>query len=1041
MTYRLLPPLWFLPLPSRHLTGTQAKPTLTGVTALSIWNNRLVIGVSRRADRSNHKARRYAASLIISVLTLATFLTAAHLSAAQAQTSTPIRATFFYPWYPESWYPTSHFTPTLGAPYNSSDPSVLSYQVAAMEYAHINVAIASWWGQGTPTDNRIPLLLAATENSPLKWALYYEPSPGTQASDLSYIYSKYASNPSYEHVNGKPVLFVYSRSVASCADTANWVALNAGRFYLDLQVFEGYQNCAIQPDQWHQYAPASRTDEQSGHSYSISPGYWKYNSATPLLARDPTAFTQAVQAMVASGEPWQLITTWNEWGEGTAVEDAIQWQTADNYGQYVDILHNAGPSSATPSPATPTASSSGGTVTNSAYTALPPVRLLDTRLSHQTLAADSGLNLTVTGNGVPINATAVALNVTVTNTTAASFLTAYPAGQARPLSSNLNWGPGETVPNLVVIPIGTNGQVTFYNANGNADVVVDLEGYFSPEVSTSTAGSYVPISPARITDTRPGSGQPNAGKTLAGGSILNVQVAGKGGVPESGITAALLNVTVTDTTSPSFLTIYPYGSPLPTASNLNWVPGDTVANRVVVPIGPNGQISIYNQTGSTDVVVDVNGYFTDGSSTHTNASLFVPLSPTRVLDTRLSHNPLGGQSTLIQQMSGVSGIPFDATAVLSNVTATDTSAASYLTVYPTGAQPNTSDLNWSPGQTVPNLAIVGLSSSGSISVFNANGSVDVVIDVFGYFTPISTVSPTPTPTTTPSPTPTPIPTPTPTPTPTSSPSPPHVMVIMEENQGYAATLGSCGSGSPDPYLCSLASTYASATAWYGVEHPSQPNYVDIVSGGNQGCTSDFCVPASAYSVPDLGAQLSSAGIPWTAYMESMPSACYAGNQSGEYVLKHNPFVVFQADMPPNVCHIQPYPGATGLVSALDAAGAPDFVWITPNLMDDMHDGTIQQGDQWLQANLAGVLTSPWFQDNGTVIITMDEGTDDSGCCGVASGGQIPMVVISSNSSGRGNIALTGDHFGTLRSIEEAYGLSLLGAAANSANGDVSSLFG
>ncbi len=317
--------------------------------------------------------------------------------------------------------------------------------------------------------------------------------------------------------------------------------------------------------------------------------------------------------------------------------------------------------------------------------------------------------------------------------------------------------------------------------------------------------------------------------------------------------------------------------------------------------------------------------------------------------------------------------------------------------------------------------------------------------------PTSVLSPTPTVTAHPRPSPTATPTPTATPpqsaTPSQAPSAaasptPHIMVIMEENKGYSATLGSCPpNSSPDPYLCSLASAYASGTAWYGVEHPSQPNYVDIASGGNQGCTSDFCAPASAYSAPDLGGQLSSAGIPWTAYMESMPSACYTGNQSGEYVLKHNPFVVFQADMPPNACHIQPYPGATGLVSALDAAGAPDFVWITPNLQDDMHDGTIKQADQWLQANLAPVLTSSWFSADGTVIITMDEGSGDSGCCGGAAGGQIPMVVISSQTKGKGNFATPGDHYGTLRTIEEAYGLPLLGAASNPANGDLRGLLG
>ncbi|MGH7698348.1 MAG: hypothetical protein ACRENV_06690 [Candidatus Dormibacteria bacterium] len=259
-----------------------------------------------------------------------------------ASLTLPLRAAFFYPWYPESWYPTSHFTPTLGAPYNSSSPAVIANQLAAMQYAGINVAIASWWGQGTPTDGRVPLLLSASVGSRLRWALYYEPAPGTQSSDLSYIYDHYGDNPEYARVGGRPVLFVYSRSVASCADATNWVSLNAGRFYLDLQVFGGYQACAVQPDEWHQYAPAEREDNQRGHSFSISPGFFLYNETTSRLARDPAAFTQAVHDMVASGEPWQLITTWNEWGEGTGVEDADQWESADAYGQYVDILHDDG---------------------------------------------------------------------------------------------------------------------------------------------------------------------------------------------------------------------------------------------------------------------------------------------------------------------------------------------------------------------------------------------------------------------------------------------------------------------------------------------------------------------------------------------------------------------------------------------------------------------------------------------------------------------------------------------------------------------------
>ncbi|MHB1854464.1 MAG: hypothetical protein ACYCS2_05345, partial [Acidimicrobiales bacterium] len=125
-----------------------------------------------------------------------------------------------------------------------------------------------------------------------------------------------------------------------------------------------------------------------------------------------------------------------------------------------------------------------------AYTALTPMRLLDTRTTGQTLAAGGSLNLPVvtTADGVPSNATAVALNVTVTGTTDASYLSAFPTGGTQPYVSNLNWTMGETVPNSVIVPVGTNGDVTFYNPTGSATVVVDLEGYFAPEAGGSMGG-------------------------------------------------------------------------------------------------------------------------------------------------------------------------------------------------------------------------------------------------------------------------------------------------------------------------------------------------------------------------------------------------------------------------------------------------------------------------------------------------------------------------------------------------------------------------
>ena len=375
------------------------------------------------------------------------------------------------------------------------------------------------------------------------------------------------------------------------------------------------------------------------------------------------------------------------------------------------------------------------TGTAGAYTALAPTRLLDTRTDGGALGPGGSRNLTVTGGSVPTDASAVALNVTVTDTTAPSFLTVYPAGDARPLASNLNWVAGETVPNLVVVPVGSGGQVTFYNDAGSTNVVADLEGYFAPEASGTTQGSYVPLTPSRVADTRSGSGEPYAGQTLTAGSTLDVQVAGLGGVPMTGAAAALLNVTVTDTSAPSYLTAYPEGAARPLASNLNWTAGATVPNRVVVPLGPTGQVSFYNDAGTADLVVDVDGYFTSGSTTPAGASLFSPITPVRVLDTRQTGQTLGPAATLTQGLAGLDGIAANASAVVANVTVTDTTAASYLTVYPGGSRPLASDLNWGPGQTVPNLTVATLSGTGAIAVFNDAGRADVVVDAFGYFVP------------------------------------------------------------------------------------------------------------------------------------------------------------------------------------------------------------------------------------------------------------------------------------------------------------------
>jgi hypothetical protein len=264
----------------------------------------------------------------------------------------PIRATFYYPWFPKNWSqdgidPATRYKPWLGL-YDTSYP-VIRAQIAAMQQAHIRAAIASWWGQNSFEDQHIPDLLSATANSgdnSVCWTLYYEPATtGGVAqirSDLAYIANRYTADPHYLHVNGKPVLFVYSRAESSAGDVQMWLDANAGQFYLNLQVFPGYRT-APQPDSWHQYGPAVAEDHQPGFSFSISPGFWKYNESSPRLARDPSRWATNVADMVASREPWQLVTTFNEWGEGTSVEDASDWHdTASGESQYLDALHNSG---------------------------------------------------------------------------------------------------------------------------------------------------------------------------------------------------------------------------------------------------------------------------------------------------------------------------------------------------------------------------------------------------------------------------------------------------------------------------------------------------------------------------------------------------------------------------------------------------------------------------------------------------------------------------------------------------------------------------
>jgi hypothetical protein len=190
----------------------------------------------------------------------------------------------------------------------------------------------------------MPMLLQRARATGFRWSVYYEreslgdPTSAQISADLAHLRTAYASDPAFLRIAGKAVVFVYADGDDACGMAQRWRDADTSGMHVVLKVFPGYQGCSAQPDGWHQYAPAVRVDVQRGVSASLSPGFWLYGQQE-RLPRDVTAFRAAATTVATSGAPWQLVTTFNEWGEGTAVEPATQWASASGYGAYLDVLH------------------------------------------------------------------------------------------------------------------------------------------------------------------------------------------------------------------------------------------------------------------------------------------------------------------------------------------------------------------------------------------------------------------------------------------------------------------------------------------------------------------------------------------------------------------------------------------------------------------------------------------------------------------------------------------------------------------------------
>lgn len=437
------------------------------------------------------------------------------------------------------------------------------------------------------------------------------------------------------------------------------------------------------------------------------------DSADPLPVIRP--LTVAIDTTQAQA-PWPVVSSDVDFGDGTTEHSAHRKVYEHAYkapGTYA-VTHTATDSKGTQAKVTRNVRVD---YHRSLFKAVAPFRLLDTRTTGAPVQGGVPAPVVLpAGNAVPGHtlsggmATAV-LNVTVTDATQDTHVTVWPSGQSRPMTSNMNVRAGGTSANMVTVPLGADGKVLAQLNSGQASLVVDFVGFYQP-----WEGSWFSsIAPTRLVDTR------TSGGALAGGKVRKVKVAGVNGIPAKA-KAVTLNLTGTGATAPAYVTAYPWESARPATSNLNVEPGKDKSNQAIVPVGADGNIYLYTNTGSTHVILDAVGYYgKDGAE-------FKPVVPQRLADTRTTGKLAPGATTT------VSGVPYGATGAVLNVTATESTGVGFLTVYGFGApRPGASSLNTLPGVTVANQVTTPVGQR-QLSIFNSwGGSNHVITDLFGFF--------------------------------------------------------------------------------------------------------------------------------------------------------------------------------------------------------------------------------------------------------------------------------------------------------------------
>jgi len=366
------------------------------------------------------------------------------------------------------------------------------------------------------------------------------------------------------------------------------------------------------------------------------------------------------------------------------------------------------------------------------FVPVTPCRVVDTRQTHDPILGGTAQSFVVPqlgGCNIPATAAAYSLNVTAAPQQHIDYLTIWPTGQPQPVVSTMNSPDGRTKANAAIVPAGTNGAVSVYSTN-TTDVILDINGYFTAPGSGTY--QFYQLAPCRLVDTRNGH---NSG-TLTAGTERDYTIAGHCGIPTTA-TAYSFNVTVVPNNGAlDYLTVWPKGVSRPTVSTLNDPTGTVVANAAIVPAGAHQATAFYPNNNSTDLLVDVNGYFAPAGSG--GLSLY-PVTPCRVLDTRGvgSGQPFQGvynSPNGIDVVTSPCAPPDTSKAFVFNATVAPPGPMSYLTLWPHNeTQPNVSTLNASDGSVTSNMAIVP-TDDGSIDAYAA-GLTQLILDISGYFAP------------------------------------------------------------------------------------------------------------------------------------------------------------------------------------------------------------------------------------------------------------------------------------------------------------------